>query len=190
MQLPPTTALVVVDVQDAIDHSKWGPRNNRHAECRIARLLEAWRKVEMAIVHVRHDSTEPDSPYRPGQPGNSFKREAAPLPGEIVVPKRTNSAFVGTDIRGHLNTIDADVLVMCGVLTNNSLEMTARHAGNLGYQVFVPEDACWAVDKTDLRGRHWAAEDVHHLALANLHGEYATVTTVDEILSWMPPRLR
>ena len=42
-------------------------------------------------------------------------------------------------------------------------------------QVFVVGDACWAVDKTDLRGRRWPADDVHALSLAHLHGEYATV---------------
>ena len=36
-------------------------------------------------------------------------------------------------------------------------------------------DASWAVDKVDLRGKRWPAEDVHALSLAHLHGEYATV---------------
>ena len=58
---------------------------------------------------------------------------------------------------------------------SNSVEATARHAGNLGYQTFVVADASWAVDKVDLRGRRWPAEDVHALSLAHLHGEYATV---------------
>ncbi len=60
-------------------------------------------------------------------------------------------------------------------LTSNSLEATARHAGNLGYQTFVVADASWAVDKVDLRGGRWPAEDVHALSLAHLHGEYATI---------------
>ena len=72
-------------------------------------------------------------------------------------------------------TLGATTLVICGVLTPNSVEATARHAGNLGYQVFVVGDACWAVDKTDLRGRRWLAEDVHALSLAHLEGEYASV---------------
>ena len=50
-----------------------------------------------------------------------------------------------------------------------------RHAGNLGYRTFVVADACWTVDKVDLRGRRWAAEDVHALSLAHLNGEYANV---------------
>jgi nicotinamidase-related amidase len=74
------------------------------------------------------------------------------------------------------------------VLTHNSLEATVRNAGNLGYSVFVAGDACWAVDKTDLRGKTWPAEDVHQLSLANMHGEYATVTSVAEIIGALPDR--
>ena len=36
-------------------------------------------------------------------------------------------------------------------------------------------DACFAFEKTDLRGVLHSAEDVHQMALANLHGEYANV---------------
>jgi nicotinamidase-related amidase len=67
-----TAALLVVDVQNAIDDGKWGPRNNLHAEDRIVSLLAAWRRLGWPIVHVRHDSTDPVSPYRPGQVGNDF----------------------------------------------------------------------------------------------------------------------
>ena len=48
-------------------------------------------------------------------------------------------------------------------------------AGNLGFRTHVVADACFTFDKTDLRGVHHAAEEVHQMALANLHGEYATV---------------
>jgi nicotinamidase-related amidase len=182
MRFDSTAALLVVDVQNAIDDAKWGPRNNLHAEDRIVSLLAAWRRLEWPIVHIRHDSTNPVSPYRPGQVGNDFKSAVAPLPGEIVVPKHTNSAFIGTDLHQRLADLRIATLVICGVLTHNSLEATVRNAGNLGFRVFVPADCCWSVDKRDLRGKLWAAEDVHQLSLANMHGEYATVTTAQGIL--------
>src|SRR5580692_4835742 len=90
-------ALLVVDVQRAIDaayHTAQGPRNNPDAERNIARLLAAWREDHRTIIHIRHDSTFPQSAYRPGQEGNNFKTEVQPLPGETVISKRTNSAFI------------------------------------------------------------------------------------------------
>ena len=179
MRLPCDAALVLIDLQLAIDDPRWGPRNNPRAEAAIAGLLAAWRAQAMPIVHVRHDSTEPGSPYAPGSPGHAFKPEAAPQRGETVIGKQTTSAFIAPDLERALDALGATTLVMCGVLTNNSLEASARHGGDLGYRIFVVADACWAVDKRDLAGTLWRAEDVHRLALANLQGEYAQVVTSD-----------
>ncbi len=175
MRLPADAVLIVIDMQEAIDDPRWGPRNNLDAEANIAALLAVWRAERLPLVHIRHDSVEPDSPYAPHAPGHRFKPCAAPLDGEKVIGKNANSAFVATSLEGLLDDIGATTLVMCGVLTPNSLEATARHAGNLGYQVFVVGDACWAVDKTDIRGKRWLADDVHALSLAHLDGEYARV---------------
>ena len=175
MRLPADAALIVIDVQEAIDDPRWGPRNNPQAEAHIAALVAAWRAEELPLVHIRHDSVDPASPYAPNGPGHGFKPCALPLAGETVVGKNANSAFVGTALESMLDEVGATTLVLCGVLTPNSVEATARHAGNLGYQAFVVADACWAVDKVDLRGKRWPAEDVHALSLAHLEGEYATI---------------
>ena len=175
MRLPADAVLIVIDVQEAIDDPRWGPRNNLEAEANIAALIAAWRAESLPLVHVRHDSVDPASPYAPHGPGHRFKRCAAPLDGETVIGKNANSAFIGANLEGLLDELGATTLVLCGALTPNSVEATARHAGNLGYQVFVVADACWAVDKVDLRGKRWPAEDVHALSLAHLQGEYASV---------------
>ncbi len=176
-------ALIIIDVQNAIDDPVWGPRNNLHAEAQLRRLLDAWRHVSASVYHVRHDSETPTSPYRPGQPGNDFKPEVTPHAGEPVIAKRVNSAFVGTGLDDKLKRAGHKSLVLVGVLTNNSLEASVRHAGNLGFDVCVVSDACWAVDKTDLTGRTWPADQVHALSLANMHGEYAQVIDTAKALS-------
>jgi nicotinamidase-related amidase len=114
------TALVLIDLQKAIDHPKWrqhGDRNNFEAEENIGHLLQAWRRNQRPIYHIRHDSTEPESPYRPHQLGNQFKPFAAPHPGETVIAKQTNSAFIGTTLESALRAAGHDTLVVCGVIT-------------------------------------------------------------------------
>src|ERR1700733_11968127 len=183
MRLPSDAALLVIDVQMASDDPKWGPRNNPGAEAAIAALLAVWREEGLPIFHIRDESEEPRSPYRQDGRGHAFKPEAPPLPGDRVIGKRTNSAFVDTDLEAALDAIGATTLVVCGALTPNSVEATVRHAGNIGYRVFLVGDACWAVDVRDLRDRHWPAEDVHALSLANLHGEYAEVVESETALA-------
>ena len=134
-------------------------------------------------MHVRHDSREPNSTYRPGQPGNEFKDAVKPLPSETVLPKHTGDAFIGTGLEEKLRAGGQTVLVICGVITNNSVESTARSAGNRGFKSYVVEDACFTFAKRDLDGRLRSAEEVHAMSLANLAGEYATVATADAVLS-------
>jgi len=178
-------ALVIIDMQKAIDHESWaryGKRNNPEAERNIARLLARWRKDALPIYHVRHDSREPESAYRPGQPGNEFKAEAQPLPGETIVAKQTNSAFIGTGFEEILRAAGHGVLVIAGVITNNSVEATVRMAGNLGFETYLVEDACFTYARPDFAGRVRSAEEVHAMSLANLDGEYCRVVKTCEFV--------
>src|SRR5262245_42344582 len=96
--LPENAVLLIVDVQKGFDSPCWGERNNPDAESNIARLLNAWRQASRPVVHIRHMSVEPQSPLRPGQPGNEFKDEVAPAAGEHIEEKTVNSGFIGTTL--------------------------------------------------------------------------------------------
>lgn len=176
-------ALLIVDLQKAFDDPVWGRRNNPEAEAQVARLLAAWRAGGRPVVHVQHLSRDADSPYRPGQPGCDFKDEARPGAGECVIQKSTNNAFIDTGLAPFLADRDIDTLVVVGVMTHNSVEATVRMAGNLGYRTYLVADATATVDRLDLDGRLWRAEEVQALTLANLHGEYATVTDTAAVLA-------
>jgi len=187
MHIPHSAALLVIDVQSAIDHPSWGERNNPQAEANIAALLAAWRFSGRPIYHVRHDSTEPQSHYRPGQPGHEFKPEAMPLAGETVIGKRTNSAFIGTGLEARLRAARQTVLVIVGVITNNCVEATVRMAGNLGFDTFLVEDGCFTFARQDWTGKLRSAAEVHAMSLANLDGEYCTVTQTADVLRALDP---
>ncbi|MDA4637056.1 isochorismatase family protein, partial [Escherichia coli] len=114
------------------------------------------------------------------------KPEVAPQVGEPVVDKRTNNAFIGTDLMDVLDELQVHSLVVTGVLLENSVDATVRMAANLGFEVIVPEDAVASIDRTDHRGKSWSAEDVHALALSVLDGEYAKISTSDAIIEALP----
>lgn len=69
-----------------------------------------------------------------------------------------------------------------GASSNNSVEASARTTGNLGFATIVVSDATFTFDKVDFGGTNRCAEDVHLMALANLHGEYAEVLSCEEVL--------
>lgn len=178
-------ALLIVDVQRAIDDPSWGSdRNNRDAEGKIAMLLARWRERGWPVIHVRHASREPGSTYRKGQPGFDFKPEIVPRDGERIVEKKTNSAFIGTTLERDLREARVERLVITGVITNNSVEATARMAGNLGFETYVVADATATFGRRDYEGRWRTADEVHAMSLANLEGEYARIVTTAEVLAW------
>ncbi|OJB49336.1 isochorismatase [Burkholderia ubonensis] len=178
----PGAVLLLIDLQRAIDHPSWGERNNPHAESQVRRLLVHWRRQGWPVWHVRHDSTHPESHYRPGRPGHEFKPEATPVAGEPVIPKRTNSAFIGTDLEARLRAGGHDALVVAGVITNNSVEATVRMAGNLGFRTWLVADGCFTFARPDWNGTPRSADDVHAMSLANMHSEYCTVVSADALL--------
>lgn len=184
-------ALLIIDVQRAIDDPSWGnDRNNPDAEQNMRRLLEHWRARAWPVFHVRHASVEPDSTYRPGQPGFDFKDEVMPRDGERVIEKKTNSAFIGTSLLDELRAANIARVVIAGVITNNSVEATARMSGNLGFETFVVSDATATFGRADYAG-HWrTSQEVHALSLANLSGEYATIVTTEVALSSIRNRCR
>jgi nicotinamidase-related amidase len=180
--LPLTAALIVIDLQKAIDHPSWGERNNPEAEKNVAALLEAWRRTGRPVYHIRHDSSEPASHYRPGQPGHDFKPDAQPVAGEVVIAKKTNSAFIGTDLESRLRAANQSMLVVTGAITNNSVEATVRMAGNLGFDTYLVEDATFTFGRKDWQGTWRTADEVHAMSLANLDGEYCAVVSTQEVL--------
>jgi len=105
-----------------------------------------------------------------------------PLAGESVMAKSTNSAFIGTGLEVLLREAGHTALVIAGVITNNSVEATVRMAGNLGFDAWLVEDACFTFARKDWTGTLRSAEDIHAMSLANLDREYCTVTKTDAVL--------
>ena len=166
MRLPADAVLLIIDAQEAID----GPRRDAgeapEAGKNIAALIAAWRAEGLPLVHVGRQPTGSASAIAPA---------VSPREGEIVIVRNASSAFVGADLEARLDELGATTLVICGALASHALEASARHAGDLGYQVFVVADACRAADTVDLGGRLWPAEEVWALSLAHLKGETATI---------------
>jgi nicotinamidase-related amidase len=104
------------------------------------------------------------------------------LSHERIIEKSTNSAFIGTALEPDLRSAAIDTLIITGVITNNSVEATARMAGNLGFTTIVVADATATFARPDFNGVLRTAEEVHAMSLANLQDEYAAIMTTREVL--------
>lgn len=182
MALKTNAALIIIDQQKGILHRRLGRRNNPQAEERMLDLLNHWRRTARPILHVQHLSRSEDSVFWPQQSGVEFQERFTPMAGERLIQKQVPDAFCSTGLEAQLREAGIEQLVIVGVATNNSVESTARTAGNLGFEAWVIEDACFTFDKDDFFGQAHSAEEVHAMSLGNLHGEYATVVSTAYVL--------
>ncbi|GAA1695865.1 isochorismatase family protein [Microbacterium sediminicola] len=140
----------------------------------ISELLAAGRAsgVPVLFPHVApKDATTPGgfrvkSPTlaSPDPAAYEFVAEAAPVDGEILVPKDHPSAFFATGLLTHLVQLGVDTVVLTGCTTSGCVRASAVDAFSYGFRVVVVGDAVY--DRT---------QTVHEVSLFDLSSKYADV---------------
>ncbi|MGI9645182.1 MAG: isochorismatase family protein [Ilumatobacteraceae bacterium] len=184
----PDTGLLIIDAQRGVDEFEYwggpdGRRNNPDAERQLRALLDGWRTRDLPVFFSLHDSREANSPLKLALPSGASKPGLEPDPGEGVVTKDVNGAFIGTDLEIRLRRAGVARLVTAGFFTNMCVETTTRHAGNLGFDTYLAHDACAATNRIGPDGTDHEAEAVHAMSVANLHGEFCTALATSDVLS-------
>jgi nicotinamidase-related amidase len=148
-----------------------------------AALAGAFRAAGAPVIYTRIRSATPDGTDRggchvrlglhvaPDDPDGDIVAEVAPQDGDLVVDKTTSDAFIGTDLERLLRNLEVADLVVGGVLTNECVSSTVRHAADIGFTVHVVEDACAGVE-----------HDLHEAALRTLGRTYARITSTSQLL--------
>lgn len=90
---------------------------------------------------------------------------------DTVISKTTSDSFVGTNLGDVLNSLGVDHLAVCGVLTNECVESTVRHAADLHFTVHLLEDGCAAL-----------TQEMHDQAIRSMTHAYARKSSIAEIL--------
>jgi len=171
-------ALIVVDMLvDFVDGSLANPKAQGILEP-LQRLLRHARDQGWVVV-FSNDAHHPDDPElrvwgehaMAGTPGAEVIPQLAPLPGEIVSPKRVYGAFDFTGLDEQLKERGVDEVVITGQHTHICVRHSSYGALIRGYAVTIPRDAVCTFEGVD--------EDE---ALAYLEMAYgARITTVDEL---------
>lgn len=111
------------------------------------RLKEA-RANSVPVIYVcdSHAPDDPDLQQWPvhaveGTEGAEVWPDLAPLAGDIIVRKRTYSAFTGSELGSTLDRLGADSIVITGCATEVHLFATAAEALQRGFVVTIPPDS-------------------------------------------------
>jgi gluconolactonase len=147
------------------------------AACRAAGVpvIHVWYIVEAGARGLKQNAPlfqgikEADGLVR-GSWGAAPAEGLEPQDGDHVVEKMRMNAFYETRLDILLRGLGADQLIITGAWTNMSIEHTARHGADAGYEVVV------ASDGTSTTGDEW-----QHAALNYAMTNVAKVATCGEI---------
>jgi nicotinamidase-related amidase len=176
-------ALIVVDVQnDYFPGGKWTMSGMNAAADNAARLLAAARAAGDLVVHVRHESLEPNAPFFvPGTSGAEIHSSVQPRDGESVVLKHNINSFRDTGLKDILDRNGVANVVVCGAMSHFCIDAAVRAADDFGYAVTLIHDAC-ATRDLDFNGTTVPAAQVHAAFMAALGQGYATSLTTAAFL--------
>ncbi|MGA7157570.1 MAG: hydrolase [Acidobacteriaceae bacterium] len=148
---PKTTAVVLIDLENAIVGRQLAPHAASDVVSRCADLAEAIRASGGTAVYVHVLVTDilslpTDSPsMRPeGQipaSASELVPEAGFRDGDVLITKRQWGAFYGTNLEQQLRRRGIRTIVLSGIATNMGVESTARAAHDQGYELIFAEDA-------------------------------------------------
>ena len=164
-------ALLLIDIQDFyFPGGKSALSEPVKAASKAALLLDQFRKDEMIVIHIRHNS----------EPGGQINSIVKPLTTEKTISKNEVNSFLGTDLQEYLQKFKIDTLVICGMQTHMCVEAATRAASDLGYKCILIHDAC-ATRDLKYGDKIIKAEDVHLSTLSTLKN-YSTILSSEEYL--------
>jgi nicotinamidase-related amidase len=151
-----TTALLIIDVQNAIVEGEGAPERQGAIDAalnetigRLQSVQARARAAHIPVILVQHDGG-PGDPLARSSHGWALRHEIAPLPGETVVHKTSCDSFHGTDLQEQLEGLSVTHLVIGGCMTQFCVDTTARRAVSLGYDVTLLSDGHSTGDMGDL----------------------------------------
>jgi len=159
-----TTALLVIDVQQALCAGEWAVFEAARVIDRINQVTALARDAGAPVVYIQHE--EPEGPMVCGQDGWQLDTRLHALASDLYVRKTTCDSFHNTDLQALLQARGVTELVACGLQSEFCVDSTVRRALALGYPVTLVADGHSTLDSGGLTAAQITAH--HNTTLANM----------------------
>jgi gluconolactonase len=193
---PKRSALIIQDMQNDViieggafaDSGAPAHATTQNVVGNVADLAAACRSAGVPVIHVWYIVEDGAAGLRQNAPLFQGVKESGglvrgswgaapadglePEDGDHVVEKMRMNGFYETRLDILLRGLGADTILITGAWTNMSIEHTARHGADAGYEVVVASD-----------GTSTISEEWHHAALNYAMNNVGKVATCAEIKS-------
>jgi ureidoacrylate peracid hydrolase len=190
---PAHTAVILVDMQNEfcspegyVAKQGWDIQPMQAMALRLKQFVSAAR-LYVPIIHIRgqyEPAVMPPQmverlhrlgipPYcQPGTKGVEFYPGFEPAAGDIVITKRTFSAFAHTELEHVLRNLRVETVIVTGTFSNVCVDSTVRDAYFRGFYPVIPDDLTATPDP-----------EVHRVTMATLGLFFGVVVLSDQILN-------
>lgn len=167
---PARTALIIQDLQNDViieggAFAASGAPAHATAQgvvANVKQLAQACRAADVPVIHVWYvvepgaaglrqnaplfEGVRTDNALVRGTWGAAPVEGLEPQQGDHVVEKMRMNGFFQTRLDILLRGLGADTIIVTGAWTNMSIEHTARHGADAGYEVLVASDGTSTID--------------------------------------------
>jgi len=194
------TLLLTIDIQNTYmqvsdkhsERERWAPFQQRMKNVvipNIQKLQKKFREYKMDVIHARIACLLTDgrdrslSQKKPGwnylllpkdEIASQIVPELAPVSGEMVFTKTTDSALTGTNLRLVLQNLGIKNIVMTGIFTDQCISSTVRSLADESFNVVVVDDCCAA-----------GTDELHQRELEIINMIYCNVVKTKELIEIM-----
>jgi gluconolactonase len=190
------SALIIQDMQNDVigeggafaDTGAPAHAHSQNVVANVARLADAVRTHSMTVIHVHYVVEAGAAGLRTNAPLFAGVKETGalvrgswgagpvagvePRDGDYVVEKLRMNGFYDTRLDALLRGLGVGTLVIAGCYTNMSIEHTARHGADAGYEIVVVSD-----------GTSTTSDEWQHAALNYALTNVGVVASVDEVIA-------
>lgn len=158
------TALLIIDVQNALCRGQWAVFDVENVVNRINHLSKAARSVGVPVVLIQHEEAE--GPLQFASEGWQIYDNLQTAESDLRLRKTASDSFHKTDLQAILSSTGVDHLVITGMQSDFCVDSTVRIALSLGYSVTLVQDGHSTLDNGVLTAAQISAH--HNLTLSNL----------------------
>jgi len=158
-------ALLVIDVQNEYFTGKLPVSHPLGSFDNILAAVDAAHAHGVPIVIIQHTAPSENAPmFRKGSHAWELHPDIACRPYVVLIEKSLPDSFAGTTLQDWLTTNGIDTVTVCGYMTQNCCDSTARRAFHLGYAVEFLSDATGTLAFNNEAGSV-TAEELHRAFL-------------------------
>ena len=160
------SALLIIDVQQALCTGKWAAYDIDPVVDRINGLAEKARAAGTPVFFIQHEETE--GPLQFGSKGWQLYERLAANAADIRIRKSASDSFQGTELHALLQARGVGEVVACGLQSEFCVDSTVRRALSLGFRVVLVSNAHSTMDNGVLSAAQISAH--HNATLSNIGG--------------------